>query len=258
LPSGILADRPSPANQRKSASPPRLKLLRSDAESTVTPNVSKQLPPSKAVERKRISSQVSGYCRSSRRYRRSRKGGSGARGDRCSEMKQERDEAKGPDRTKRSSRESARRPKWTTTRRTWPLQNALAKTGAVGRGNGGFISDRTLDQVHATRRIAKADLGVCGSEPAALAANQVDSRAASVEKSRLCLAIRRAWRLSMEWVARPPRSIGAIWYRAPTATRTTPIRGSHFHGCSGAIRSGVFATFRRTTLTSTSRRAIWP
>src|SRR3981189_3085020 len=93
------------------------------------------------------------------------------------EMKQELAEAKGQLESKRSSLESARRP-LDHNRANLTLQNALAKDREqLGQGRG-FISDRTLDQVHASAEIAKADLGVAEANRD-LAASQVDGAAAT-------------------------------------------------------------------------------
>src|SRR5258708_37904034 len=75
------------------------------------------------------------------------------------EMKQELAEAKAQLESKRSSLESARR-QLDHNKADVALQNALAKDREqLGEGRQ-FISDRTLDQVHANAEIAKADLGV--------------------------------------------------------------------------------------------------
>src|SRR5258707_177935 len=84
------------------------------------------------------------------------------------EMKQELAEAEAQLESKRSSLESARRQLDHNTADV-ALQNALAKDREqLGEGRG-FISDRTLDQVHANAEIAKADLGVAEANPRRLA-----------------------------------------------------------------------------------------
>src|SRR5882762_11336149 len=95
------------------------------------------------------------------------------------EMKQELAEAKAQLEARKSSLESARR-QLDHNKADLALQNALAKDREqLGQGRG-FISDRTLDQVHANADIAKADLGVAVADRD-LAANQVDVAAATVE-----------------------------------------------------------------------------
>src|SRR5258707_13260045 len=102
------------------------------------------------------------------------------------EMEQELAEAKAQLESKQSSLESARR-QLDHNKADLALQNALAKDrDQLGEGRG-FISDRTLDQVHANAEIAKADLGVAEANRD-LAANQVDVAAATVEKSNALLA----------------------------------------------------------------------
>src|ERR1700704_3132449 len=75
------------------------------------------------------------------------------------EMKQELAEARAQLESRKSSLESARR-QLDHNKADVALQNALAKDREqLGEGRQ-FISDRTLDQVHANAEIAKADLGV--------------------------------------------------------------------------------------------------
>src|SRR6201991_2272428 len=74
------------------------------------------------------------------------------------ELKQELAEAKAELESKRSALESARR-QLDHNKAELALQNALAKDREqLGEGRN-FISDRTLDQVHANADIAEADLG---------------------------------------------------------------------------------------------------
>src|SRR5712672_4711028 len=102
------------------------------------------------------------------------------------EMKQELAEAKAQLASRKSSLESARR-QLDHNKADLALQSALAKDrDQLGEGRG-FISDRTLDQVHANAEIAKADLGVAEANRD-LAANQVDVAAATVEKIKALLA----------------------------------------------------------------------
>ena len=165
------------------------------------------------------------------------------------EMKQELAEAKAQLESKQSSLESARR-QLDHNKADLALQNALAKDrDQLGEGRG-FISDRTLDQVHANAEIAKADLGVAEANRD-LAANQVDVAAATVEKIKALLAYTQIVAPFDGVVARRQVNRGDL-VQAATATRTTPSAG-RFSRCSGSTRSGCFATFRRTTyLTFTS------
>src|SRR5258708_19771672 len=95
-------------------------------------------------------------------------------------MEQELAEAKAQLESMRSSLESARR-QLDHSKADLALQSALAKDrDQLGEGRG-FISDRTLDQVHANAEIAKADLGVAEANRD-LAANQIDVAAPTVEK----------------------------------------------------------------------------
>jgi RND family efflux transporter MFP subunit len=104
--------------------------------------------------------------------------------------------------------------------------NALAKDrDQLGEGRN-FISDRTLDQVHANADIAKADLGVAEAN-SALAANQVDVAAATVEKVKTLLGYTRIVAPFDGVVAQRLVNRGDL-VQAPTASRTTPSAGSLF------------------------------
>src|SRR3981189_1191333 len=141
------------------------------------------------------------------------------------EMKQELAEAKAQLESKRSSLESARR-QLDHNKADVALQNALAKDREqLGEGRG-FISDRTLDQVHANADIAKADLGVAEANRA-LAASQVDVAAATVEKIKTLLAYTQIVAPFDGVVARRQVNRGDL-VQAATATRTTPSAGSLF------------------------------
>ena len=141
------------------------------------------------------------------------------------EMKQELAEAEAQLESKRSSLESARR-QLDHNKADLALQNALAKDREqLGEGRG-FISDRTLDQVHANADIAKADLGVAEADRA-LAANQVDVAAATVEKIKTLLAYTQIVAPFDGVVARRQVNRGDL-VQAATATRTTPSAGSLF------------------------------
>jgi RND family efflux transporter MFP subunit len=141
------------------------------------------------------------------------------------EMKQELAEAKAQLESKRSSLESARR-QLDHNKADVALQNALAKDREqLGEGRQ-FISDRTLDQVHANADIAKADLGVAEANRD-LAANQVDVAAATVEKIKTLLAYTQIVAPFDGVVARRQVNRGDL-VQAATATRTTPSAGSLF------------------------------
>src|SRR5260221_1368103 len=141
------------------------------------------------------------------------------------EMQQELAEAKAQLESKRSSLESARR-QLDHHKADLALQNALAKDREqLGEGRQ-FISDRTLDQVHANADIAKADLGVAEANRD-LAANQVDVAASTVEKIKTLLAYTQIVAPFDGVVARRQVNRGDL-VQAATATRTTPSAGSLF------------------------------
>ncbi|WP_108513585.1 efflux RND transporter periplasmic adaptor subunit [Bradyrhizobium algeriense] len=141
------------------------------------------------------------------------------------EMQQELAEAKAQLESKRSSLESARR-QLDHNKANLALQNALAKDREqLGEGRE-FISDRTLDQVHANADIAKADLGVAEANRD-VAANQVDVAAATVEKIKTLLGYTQIVAPFDGVVARRQVNWGDL-VQAATATRTTPSAGSLF------------------------------
>ena len=141
------------------------------------------------------------------------------------EMKQELAEAEAKLESQKSSLESASR-QIDHDKANLALQNALAKDREqLGEGRG-FISDRTLDQVHANADIAKADLGVAEANRA-LAANQVDVAAATVERIKALLSYRQIVAPFDGVVARRLVNRGDL-VQAPTATRPTPSAGSLF------------------------------
>jgi len=141
------------------------------------------------------------------------------------EMKQELAEAKAQLESKKSSLESARR-QLDHNKADVALQNALAKDREqLGEGRQ-FISDRTLDQVHANADIAKADLGVAQANRD-LAANQVDVAAATVEKIKALLTYTQIVAPFDGVVARRQVNRGDL-VQAAAATRTTPSAGSLF------------------------------
>jgi multidrug resistance efflux pump len=101
-------------------------------------------------------------------------------------MEQELAEAKAQLESKQSSLELARR-QLDHYESNIKLQNALLKRREELGSEGHFISDRVLDEVRANAEIAKADLSVAEANRA-LAANQVDVAAATVEKIKTLLA----------------------------------------------------------------------
>ena len=141
------------------------------------------------------------------------------------EMNQELAEAKAQLESKKSSLESARR-QLDHNKADVALKNALAKDREqLGEGRQ-FISDRTLDQVHADAEIAKADLGVAEANRE-LAANQVDVAAATVERIKALLAYTQIVAPFDGVVARRQVNRGDL-VQAASATRTTPSAGSLF------------------------------
>src|ERR1700730_2503790 len=102
------------------------------------------------------------------------------------EMKQELAEAEAQLESKNSSLESARSQVHHAKANLF-LQAALAKDRDQLGGGRNFISSQTLDQVHANADIARADLGVAEANRA-LAANEIDVAAATVERIKALLA----------------------------------------------------------------------
>jgi len=141
------------------------------------------------------------------------------------EMKQELAEAKAQLESKKSSLESARR-QLDHNKANLALQTGLAKDREQLSEGQGFISDRTLDQVHANAEIAKADLGVAEANRD-VAAYQVDVAAATVEKIKALLTYTQIVAPFDGVVARRQVNRGDL-VQAATATRTTPSAGSLF------------------------------
>jgi RND family efflux transporter MFP subunit len=141
------------------------------------------------------------------------------------EMKQELAEAEAQLESKKSSLESARR-QIDHNKANLTLQNVLLKDREqLGEGRG-FISDRTLDELHANADIAKADLGVAETNRA-LSANQVDVAAATVDKIKTLLAYTQIVAPFDGVVARRQVNRGDL-VQGATATRTMPSAGSLF------------------------------
>jgi len=142
------------------------------------------------------------------------------------EMEQELAEAKAQLESKQSSLEVARR-QLDHYKANVALQNALLKLREELGAAGHYTSDRTLDEVRANAEIAKADLGVAEANRA-LAADQVNVAAASVEKIKTLLAYTRIVAPFDGVVARRLVNRGDLVQVATTATRTTPSAGSLF------------------------------
>jgi RND family efflux transporter MFP subunit len=142
------------------------------------------------------------------------------------EMEQELAEAKAQLESKQSSLELARR-QLDHYKANITLQNALLRRREELGAEGHFVSDRTLDEVRAGAEIAKADLSVAEANRA-LAANQVDVAAATVEKIKTLLAYKQIVAPFDGVVARRRVNRGDLVQVATTATRTTPSAGSLF------------------------------
>ncbi|WP_245287605.1 MULTISPECIES: efflux RND transporter periplasmic adaptor subunit [Bradyrhizobium] len=142
------------------------------------------------------------------------------------EMKQELAEAEAQLESNKSSLESARR-QVDHANANLALQTALAKDREqLGEGRN-FISDRTLDQVHANADIARADLGVAeGNRDHA--ANEIDVATATVEKIKALLAYTQIVAPFDGVVSRRFVNRGDLVQAAATATRATPSAGSLF------------------------------
>src|SRR5438445_8805398 len=141
------------------------------------------------------------------------------------EMEKELAEAKAQLESKQSSLESARR-QLDHHKANITLQEALLRRREELGAAGHFISDRVLDEVRANAEIAKADLSVAEANRA-LAANQVDVAAATVEKIKTLLAYTQIVAPFDGVVARRQVNRGDL-VQAATATRTTPSAGSLF------------------------------
>src|SRR5260221_2977137 len=226
---GIVAERqlsasPSPVNSTKTDSPPRVEVVR-PRRVTVAQHLQTNATL-EAFEEADLFAKVSGYLSDVRVDIGDHvKAGEVLAVIDVPEMKQELAEAKAQLESKRSSLESARR-QLDHHKADLALQDALAKDREqLGEGRG-FISDRTLDQVHANADIAKADLGVAVADRD-LAANQVDVAAATVEKIKTLLAYTQIVAPFDGVVARRQVNRGDL-VQAATATRTTPSAGSLF------------------------------
>src|SRR6266511_1183352 len=222
---GIVAERhlaasPSPVNSRKADSPPRVEVVRPrrvTAARRLQTNASLE-----AFEEADLFAKVSGYLFDVRVDI----------GDHVlavidvPEMEQELAEAKAQLESKQSSLELARR-QLDHYEANITLQNALLRRREELGAEGHFISDRTLDEVRAGAEIAKADLSVAEANRA-LAANQVDVAAATVERIKTLLAYKQIVAPFDGVVARRLVNRGDLVQVATTATRTTPSAGSLF------------------------------
>src|SRR3977135_955810 len=172
---GIVADwhrpaSPSPVNSTKADSPPRVEVVR-PRRVTVAQRLQTNATL-EAFEEADLFAKVSGYLSDVRVDIGDHvKAGQVLAVIDVPEMQQELAEAEAQLEVKKSSLESARR-QLDHNKAELALQNALAKDREqLGEGRG-FISDRTLDQVHANAEIAKADFGVAEANRD-LAANHV-------------------------------------------------------------------------------------
>src|ERR1700682_2023180 len=220
-----LAASPSRVNSTKADSPPRVEVVR-PRRVTVAQRVQTNATL-EAFEEADLFAKVSGYLSDVRVDIGDHvKAGQVLAVIHVPEMKQELAEARAQLESKKSSLESARR-QLDHNKADLALQNALAKDREqLGQGRG-FISDRTLDQVHANADIAKADLGVAEGNRDLAANQQVDVAAATVEKIKTLLAYTQIVAPFDGVVARRQVNRGDL-VQAATATRTTPSAGSLF------------------------------
>jgi RND family efflux transporter MFP subunit len=227
---GIVAERhlaasPSPVNSKKADSPPRVEVVR---PRRVT--VARRLQTNatlEAFEEADLFAKVSGYLSDVRVDIGDHvKAGQVLAVIDVPEMEQELAEAKAQLESKQSSLELARR-QLDHYEANITLQNALLRRREELGAAGHFISDRTLDEVRAGAEIAKADLSVAEANRA-LAANQVDVAAATVEKIKALLAYKQIVAPFDGVVARRLVNRGDLVQVATTATRTTPSAGSLF------------------------------
>src|SRR6202165_1707968 len=219
-----LAASPSPVNSKTADSPPRIEVVR-PRRATVAQRLQTNATL-EAFEEADLFAKVSGYLSDVRVDIGDHvKAGQVLAVIDVPEMKQELAEAKAQFESKQSSLESARR-QLDHNKANVALQNALLRRREELGAAGHFISDRTLDEVRANAEIAKADLGVAEAN-SALAADQVDVAAATVEKIKTLLAYTQIVAPFDGVVARRLVNRGDL-VQAATATRTTPSAGSLF------------------------------
>ena len=135
------------------------------------------------------------------------------------EMEQELAEDKAQLASKQSSLETARREA-DHQKANVTLQDVTLKRQEV-LFNQHWISAQTLDEMRAKAAIAKADLGVAEANKA-LAANQIDLAAATVERIKTLIAYSQIVAPFDGVVARRLVNRGDL-VQAPTATRTKPL-----------------------------------
>ena len=220
-----LAASPSPVNSTKADSPPRVEVVR-PRRVTVAQRLQTNATLA-AFEEADLFAKISGYLSDVRVDIGDHvKAGQVLAVIDIPEMEQELAEAKAQLASKKSSLESARlqldRYKANIT-----LQDALLRRREELGAEGHFISDRTLDEVRASAEIAKADLSVAEANRA-LAANQVEVAAATVERINALLSYRQIVAPFDGVVARRLVNRGDLVQIATTATRTTASAGSLF------------------------------
>jgi RND family efflux transporter MFP subunit len=220
-----LAASPSPVTSAKADSPPRVEVVR-----PLRVTMAQRLQTNatlEAFEEADLFAKVSGYLSDVRVDIGDHvKAGQVLAVIEVPEMEQELAEAKAQLESKQSALESARR-QLDHYGANITLQNALLRRREELGAAGHFISDRTLDEVRAAAEIAKADLSVAEANRA-LASNQVDVAAATVEKIKRLLAYRQIVAPFDGVVARRLVNRGDLVQVATTATRTTPSAGSLF------------------------------
>jgi RND family efflux transporter MFP subunit len=220
-----LAASPSPVNSIKADSPPRVEVVRprraAVAERLQT-NASLE-----AFEEADLFAKVSGYLSDVRVDIGDHvKAGQVLAVIDVPEMQQELAEAKAQLESRQSSLESARHLV-DHNKANLTLQDVLVKRREQLNDKQGFLTIDTLDEAYANADIAKADLAVAEANRA-LAANQVDVAAATVEKIKTLLAYTRIVAPFDGVVARRLVNRGDLVQEAATATRTTPSAGSLF------------------------------
>jgi RND family efflux transporter MFP subunit len=226
---GIVAERhlaasPSPVNSTKANRPPRVEVVR-PRRVTVAQRLQTNATL-EAFEEADLFAKVSGYLSDVRVDIGDHvKAGQVLAVIDVPEMEKELAEAKAQLESKQSSLESARR-QLDHYKANITLQEALLRRREELGSAGHFISDRVLDEVRANAEIAKADLSVAEANRA-LAANQVDVAAATVEKIKTLLAYTQIVAPFDGVVARRLVNRGDL-VQAATATRTTPSAGSLF------------------------------
>jgi multidrug efflux pump subunit AcrA (membrane-fusion protein) len=219
-----LAASPSPANSAKVDNPPRVEVVR-PRRATVAQRLQTNATLA-AFEEADLFAKVSGYLSDVRVDIGDHvKAGQVLAVIDVPELKQQLAEAEAQLESKKSSLESAR-SQVVHAKANLFLQTALAKDrDQLGEGRN-FISSQTLDQVHANADIARADLGVAEANRA-LAANEIDVAAATVERIKALLAYTQIVAPFDGVVARRFVNRGDL-VQAATATRATPSAGSLF------------------------------